>query len=285
MSPVAPFTPARMAARPLRPAQPDPIYFGPAGSLFGMFHPAARVRPKPGAILLCHPIGHEYFRVHRAFRNIAAALSRLGFSVLRFDYYGTGDSHGDASAATLERWQADVSAAVEELKRRSGLPRVSIVGLRLGASLAWLECLARTDVDLLVMWEPIVSGTVYFDQLRQLEHAWLTDPSRKAAANAEQKEGSILGLRLGPELERQIRAIDLPAGPLPATAHVVTLNAAADMPSVPGWRDRLEARYSATSFSVLPSGADWADPATVHTAVYAAAAVQALPGMFDKIIV
>jgi uncharacterized protein len=285
MSPVAPFAPTGMPTRPLRPAQPEPIYFGPSGSLFGVFHAPARPRPKPAAILLCHPVGHEYFRVHRAFRNIAVALSRLGFSVLRFDYYGTGDSHGDASAATLGRWQADVSAAVDELKRRSGQPRVSIVGLRLGATLAWLECLSRTDVQLLVMWEAVSSGTSYFDDLRRLEHAWLTDPARKAPADAELKEGCVLGLRLSTGLEQQIRAIDLTAAPLPVTAHVVTLTAAADMPLDAGWRDRLTTRYGTTSLAALPSGADWADPATVHTAVYAGAAVQALPAMFDKVLV
>ena len=284
MSPVAPFA-STMSTRQVRPVPPEPRYFGPAGSLFGVFHAGGRPRPKPGAILLCHPVGHEYFRVHRAFRNIAVALSRLGFSVLRFDYYGTGDSHDDATAASLDRWQADVSAAVEELKRRSGLPRVSIVGLRLGATLAWLECLARTDVDLLVMWEPVISGAEYFDQLRQLEHAWLTDPARKAPADAEQKEGSLLGLRLGPDVEARIRAIDLAAGPLPASAHVVAVNATPETATPAGWRERLEGRYGATSYGVLPSGADWADPATVHTAVYAAAAVQALPGLFDKVIV
>jgi exosortase A-associated hydrolase 2 len=281
MSPVARST--VMPTRPGRPVQPEPIYFGAAGSLFGVFHAAGRPRPKPGAILLCHPVGHEYFRVHRAFRNIAVALARLGFAVLRFDYYGTGDSHDDASASTINRWQADVSAAVEELKRRSALPRVSIVGLRLGATLAWLACLARTDVDLLVMWEPVVSGSTYFEQLRRLEHAWLTDPSRKAPGDAEQREGCVLGLRLGPELESGIRAIDLAAGPLPASAHVVTLAATADEPAAPGWRERLVQRYGAPSYAVVPSGADWMDPATVHTAAYAAAGVQALPALFDKV--
>lgn len=275
----------KAVVRPAGPVQPEPVYFGPGGSLFGVFHPATRPRARAGAIVLCHPVGHEYFRVHRAFRNIAVALSRLGFAVLRFDYYGTGDSHDDTSAATLVRWQADVSAAVEELKRRSSAPRVSLVGLRLGATIAWLECLRRTDVDLLVMWEPVVSGAAYLDQLRRLEHAWLTDPSRKAPADAELTAGCLLGFPLSPDLDCQIRAVDLSAGPLPATAHVVTVTASAEAPAEPGWRERLEAKYGVKSYGVLPSGADWADPATVHTAVYAAAAVQALPPMFDKVIV
>ena len=275
----------KAAVRPAGPVPPEPLYFGPAGSLFGMFHAAVRPRSLPAAILLCHPIGHEYFRVHRAFRNIAVALSRLGFSVLRFDYYGTGDSHDDAGAATVARWQADVAAAVEELKRRSGLPRVSMVGLRFGATLAWLECLQRKDVDLLAAWEPVVSGAAYLDQLRHLEREWLTDPARKAPADAELKAGRLLGFPLSAELEREIRAIDLAAGPLPASAHVVTLPASVETPAEPGWRERLEAKYGARSYAALASGADWADPASVHTAVYAAAAVQALPAMFDKVIV
>jgi hypothetical protein len=131
----------------------------------------------------------------------------------------------------------------------------------------------------------VVSGSAYLDQLRRLEREWLTDPSRKAPADSEVKAGRLLGFPISPELDRDIRAIDLAAGPLPASAHVVTLTASADAVTEPGWRERLEAAYGAKSYAVLPSGADWADPASVHTAVYAAAAVQALPAMFDKVIV
>jgi alpha/beta superfamily hydrolase len=274
-----------MSTHAARPAQAEPIYFGPAGSLFGVFHAPARPRARRGAIVLCHPVGHEYFRVHRAFRNVAVGLSRAGFSVLRFDYYGTGDSHGESSAATLSRWQADVGAAIDEVKRRAALPRASVVGLRLGATIAWLECQRRTDMELLVMWEPVASGAEYLDQQRQLEHRWLTDPSRRAPADAELRESSVLGLPLSAGTERELRAVDLAASPLPVTAHVVTLTAAADAPLDAAWRERLTTRYGATSLAVLPSGADWNDPATVHTAVYAGAAVQALPAMFDKVLV
>lgn len=268
------------------PRQPaDPIYFGPADSLFGVYHAPARTRSRAAAILLCQPAGHEYFRVHRAFRNIAVGLSRLGFSVLRFDYYGTGDSHGETSDATLGRWQADVAAAIEELKRRSGVPRVSVVGLRFGAAIAWLECLHRQDVDLLVMWEPVARGRAYLAQLRELEAAWLSDPARDAPLDAERQAHFLLGCPLPPALEHEVQTVDLPAGGLPASAHVITLNAAADGPETSEWNERLIVRYGTKSTAVLPSGADWADPAAIHTAVYAAAAIQTLPAMFDRIFV
>ena len=52
-----------------------------------------RVRgARQSAIVLCQPLGHGYLRAHRAFRNLAVSLASQGFHVLRFDYYGCGDS-------------------------------------------------------------------------------------------------------------------------------------------------------------------------------------------------
>lgn len=273
-----------LTTQPQREA-PQPIYFGPEGSLFGVFHGAQRARPRPGAIVICQPGGHEYFRLHRAFRNIAMALARFGFAVLRFDYYGTGDSHGDGTDTTLDRWQADVAAAIDEVRKRSGAPRASLLGLRLGATIAWLECLRRTDVDLLVMWEPVLSGRVYLSQLRALERAWLSDPARGASPDAERSAGYLLGVPLGAGLERQLAAVDLAAGELLPSAHVVTLAAAADAIDDPRWRTKLVARYGARSYTALPTGADWSNPESIHTAVYPPSGVQVLPSMFDTVLV
>ena len=277
--------PSVMATPSVRRHAPEPFYFGPDGSLFGVYHAAGRARARTVAIVLCQPLGHEYFRLHRAFRNIAVGLSRVGFPVLRFDYYGTGDSHGETPDAGLRRWQQDVGAAIDEVKRRSGAARVSLVGLRFGATLAWLECAKREDADLLVMWEPIVTGRTYLTQLREVEREWLADPARQAPPDAERDAGCLLGCPMSPELEREIGAVDLLAGPLPASAHVIALNPAADAPVDERWRDRLLAKYGVKSTAVLPSGADWADPAAIHTAVYAPAAIQVLPTLFDHLIV
>lgn len=277
--------PPATAARPLRRDAPEPFFFGPDGSLFGVFHAAGRARARRVAIVLCQPFGHEYFRLHRAFRNIAVGLSRVGFPVLRFDYHGTGDSGGETPDGGMGRWEQDVAAAIEEVKQRSAVPRVALVGLRFGAALAWLASVSRQDVDLLVMWEPIVNGRGYLAQLRELEHAWLSDPARQAPPDAERAAGYLLGFPLPSELERGIDAVDLLASPMPLSAHVVALNAAPDAPVDERWRDRLVAKYGVKSTGVLPSGANWADPATIHTAVYAPAAIQALPALFDNVIV
>ena len=130
---VAPRSPA-----PRHPPPPVPMYFGTAGTLFGIYHPPQASPARSHAIVLCYPLGHEYLRVHRSFRNLAVALSRLGFPVLRFDYAGTGDSAGDGSDTSLETAQRDLDDAIEEVRRRSGLARIAIAGLRLGATIAWV---------------------------------------------------------------------------------------------------------------------------------------------------
>src|SRR5829696_10582760 len=120
----------------MRPAL-QPVYFGPGGSLFGAFHPAERPRNRTVGVVMCHPAGHEHLRLQRTFRNIAAALARLGFPVLRFDYSGTGDSFGDGSTATFAAWQADLSAGLDEVMRRARVSRIALIGLRLGGTIAW----------------------------------------------------------------------------------------------------------------------------------------------------
>jgi uncharacterized protein len=267
-----------------RPA-PEPFFFGPAGSLFGVLHPAERARARTVGVVLCPAAGHEHLRVHRTFRNIAASLARFGFPVLRFDYSGTGDSAGDGSIATLAGWQADLSAAIEELKRRAGVSRVAVVGLRLGAAIAWQEALRRTDLDLLVMWEPVIDGGRYVEQLRSLELEWLAEPARKGTPDARLAAGQLLGFPFPAQLEQELRSLDLASGPSPASTFVVALFDAAARPEEANWRERLIAAYGTKSIAVLPTGAAWDDPTAIHTAVYAQAALQALPAMFDKVIV
>lgn len=268
-----------------RPAGPEPMYFGPSGSLFGVFHPADRARARTVGIVLCHPAGHEHLRIQRTFRNLAVALARFGFPVLRFDYSGSGDSSGDGSAISLSGWQADLSAAIDDVMSRARVSRVALIGHRLGATLAWLESLRRSDIDLVVMWEPVMHGGRYIQQLRELESAWLSEPPRQGVPEARVAAAHLLGFPFPPAFEQELKAVDLAASPLPASAHVVALFDAVPRPEESMWRERLVAKYGATSSAVLPSGADWDQPSSIHTAVYAQAAVQAIPAMFDKVIV
>ena len=86
-------------------------------------------------------------------RLLANMLAAAGTHVLRFDYFGTGDSAGNMEDADLGAWFGDVETAVDELRDTIDAPQVALVGLRLGATLAGtVASMRRTDVNGLVLW-------------------------------------------------------------------------------------------------------------------------------------
>ncbi len=186
----------------------NPFFFGSsARRLFGVYAPAQGGGGAARALLVCHPFGQEYLRSHRSTRHLATLLARAGFHVLRFDYFGTGDSAGDMSDGDLAGWQGDVETAMDELKDTSGAARVALVGLRLGATLAaGVAAKRRDEIDALVLWDPVVSGKAYAGELwRQTE----PPPGR-----AEPPAGStyhVSGFPVTDRLSRQLRTLELAA--------------------------------------------------------------------------
>src|SRR2546428_3558846 len=105
-----------------------PIYFGPSEQpLFGVYHPAEGDRASTHALLLCYPLGQEYQRTHRLFRQLGTLLSEAGLSVLRFDYVGTGDSAGETGEGTPEQWRENIRTAARELRDLASPAEISVV--------------------------------------------------------------------------------------------------------------------------------------------------------------
>ena len=151
----------------------ESFFFGDDESLFGCYHPPRSSVLHSSAVVICQPMGHEYISYHRACRDLAQNLAERGFAVLRFDYYGTGDSAGASDEGDVERWVADVGAAVAETRRRSGCDKVSAIGLRLGGSLATLAA-GGGGYDRLVLWDPIVRGERLVSELEAGMHRALS---------------------------------------------------------------------------------------------------------------
>jgi pimeloyl-ACP methyl ester carboxylesterase len=146
--------------------------------LFGLYHQPLADRPISEAIVLCYPAPFEIRRTYSAHRNLAQNLSRRGYHVLRFDYRGTGDSPGGSELWNLEHWQKDIQAAVRLLQTDCAIQRISVVGTRLGGTLAW-KALNDFPVRRMVLWDPVIKGADYYEQLRKSHYRLLHHESDK----------------------------------------------------------------------------------------------------------
>ena len=122
--------------------------------------------------MICKPFGYEALCAHRAMRAFAEAAAELGVPALRFDYRGTGDSADiDPAADQIDVWLQDVTAAVSELRRQTGVERVCLLGVRLGALLAILAAARSEAVKALIVVAPVLNGRRYVRELRTTQLA------------------------------------------------------------------------------------------------------------------
>jgi dienelactone hydrolase len=135
--------------------------------LFGWLHRSLNGLKADVGVVMCQPFGYEAICAHRGMRAAAEAIAAAGMPALRFDYLGTGDSGEiDPQADQLQIWTQDVLAAAEELRLRTGVRQVCLLGFRLGALLATLAAAQSNTVSALVVVSPIVSGRRYLRELR-----------------------------------------------------------------------------------------------------------------------
>ncbi len=252
-----------------------PMFFGASESpLFGQLHePEGDARGH--GIILCPPVGQEHVRSHWAFRQVALALGRAGFHSLRFDWSGVGDSSGDLATATLARFTDDAAEAAQELRDATGVRKVSLVGLRLGATVAALAA-ARIKPSCLVLWDPVLSGAAHLSELRSL-HAELLSGSRRFWREAHRDPGptELVGFDFGQALLSDIAKIEMASviGFPKARVCVLGSSPCAEQEALLGaLRGRkLEVELHATALR-----AEWASASEVETLLLPADALRTL---------
>ncbi len=229
----------------------SPRRFGaPDRRLYGTYH-AATGRGRGGlAAVICNPWGGEALRAHRSLRVLAETLSRSRTHVLRFDYFGTGDSDGGLTDGSVAGWVADIAAASAELRALSGASRVVLVGLRLGGALASLAAQQDPDIEGVVLWDPICSGS-----------AWLQDLLGPAAAAPGVADAD--GLPLTATLRADIATSITPARLASTTGHpglrrVLALTTT-PAPGQAELRRRLAASATHFQWDAVPAPVAWVE--------------------------
>ena len=208
-----------------------PFFFGDSQRpLLGLHHPPSRGARRRCAVVICNPFGQEYLRAHRALSELAHRLADGGFHVLRFDYYGCGDSAGESHEGTIEQWLRDIGAAADEVREASGSARVALVGLRLGASLAALLAAERKDIEHLVLWDPILDGAAYLRELQSSQEAWLRDHAHRGSPpRSAEPPREALGFPIAPGVAASLDRLRLSGESWPASQVLVV-----DLRSFPG---------------------------------------------------
>lgn len=217
-------------------ARARPIRFGPSGhELFAMLHtPPGTAVARPG-VVLCPPLGQEAIRAHRTFKVLAERLARAGHTVLRLDYFGSGDSDGDDSQLTMSGMAADIAAADTQLREIAKARDTIWIGLRLGAAAA-LQAVQLSGIKpvQVLLWDPIFDGPSYLEVLRSGHSKALQDSFYLKPRNIPEAADVLeaLGFAIGPAFENELRALSVArlAEPIPSVR--VTLCASQDEPGV-----------------------------------------------------
>ncbi|MCE9573029.1 MAG: alpha/beta hydrolase [Deltaproteobacteria bacterium] len=228
----------------------DPRYFGPTDRpLFGWIHRAPA--PPHLGLVVCNPFGYEAVCAHRSLRHLAKQAADIGVPAIRFDYDGTGDSCGDAlEPARVAAWVASIHAAVDELRKATGVAKVVIAGVRLGATLAATAAATRKDVVGVIAIAPVIAGKPYLRELRALQMAaGFGEPPAGQGLPADVVQES-LGFPITAETQAAMQALDLLKSERPAAQMLVIDRD--DMPANDKWVARLREQGATVQHDRLP---------------------------------
>lgn len=237
----------------------QPLYFKSGeNQLFAWLHQPTKPPESKLGVVICNPFGYESICAHRSVREFAEAIAAAGIPALRFDYLGTGDSAEiDENADHVKLWSQDVIAAILELRSRTGVDRVCLLGIRLGALLAVLAAAECRMVESLILVGPVVSGRRYVRELRmtQLAGIALTGSSGSDGdpeANRTNPKGlEAGGFSLSAATLQTLAHVDLYTASAPAVRSILILDND-KLPSAKRWADSLSQSGIELEYKTLP---------------------------------
>lgn len=228
------------------------LFFGDSQkALFGIYHQPLGPNNRDVGIVLCYPGPQEYMTAHWAFRRLADRLSKSGFHVLRFDYFGTGDSAGEGLEGNVSQWKRDVGTAVRELIDISGAKRISLVGARLGAALAAQAAIEDIHLRDVVLWDPVINGRAYLEELKALQRHLF--PSK---AEELEKNGELLGYPISAAMATGIEEVDLLLHP-PRAGERVSLVVSEERKEYLHFAERFNSKGRMLEYRLVPDFTQW----------------------------
>jgi pimeloyl-ACP methyl ester carboxylesterase len=191
-------------------------------------------------------------------REFADAITAIGVPALRFDYLSTGDSSEiDDSADNVSLWSQDVIAAIGELRSRTGVERVCLLGIRLGALLASLAAARCRAVESLILIGPVVNGRRFIRELRTTQLAGEMSGAASArdggasAASTKPKVIEAGGFLFSEATLQSLARVDLLTTAAPAVRSILVLDND-KLPSAKRWVESLSNSGIDVDYRAMP---------------------------------
>lgn len=145
----------------------EELYYIRVNGQYHFIHEHIPKKNKGLPFLFLNPIFDEKKRSQQFYAETARKLCVNGYPVIRFDYYGTGDSEGQLFELDLKDIHNIVKAIVVKVKEKYSIEKVNLLGLRFGADIA-LEIAGKNicPINQLLLIEPIVIGRRYMKEQR-----------------------------------------------------------------------------------------------------------------------
>ena len=119
--------------------------------------------PGSRGVIICGSLGDEALSIHHSQVLLAEHLAAAGFPTLRIDYYGTGDSDGEAGQ--FRDWLDSIAEAVRWLRTHSHVGPIALCGFRIGAALAAQAACDSEDIAALIMFAPVTTGRRFLREM------------------------------------------------------------------------------------------------------------------------
>ncbi len=117
--------------------------------LYGILH--GPETPRSTAVIFLHGWGTYRIGPHRIFVEAARRFASDGFTCVRFDFRGRGESEGDLAGTALLDMIDDAKVAAKETRKLQGVSRIVLLGLCSGGEVAVGAAASNPDVDGLVL--------------------------------------------------------------------------------------------------------------------------------------
>jgi len=193
------------------------FYFGEeSNKIFGFYHPASKKKKKNIGVVICNPIWQEQVRAYRSVLLLSNELMSNGYDVLRFDYYGTGDSYGSNADISIDRWMKNIDEAILKLKDLSKIDSVILTGIRFGGTLATLYSInGKYKPNGLVLWSPIFNGKDWINKTLSNHDVWLGGSfAKNTIFSKNRKEDEANGFIISNSIRLDIEKIALSEQPI-----------------------------------------------------------------------